>query len=88
MSTVFCWAAHTETLEREVANMCNYSSYIENRGVQKGMQQGMQQGERQGEDKMGTLMSKLFSLGRMDDAQRSASDPAYRQQMYNEFNMA
>ena len=80
MSTVFCWAAHTETLEREVANMCNYSSYIENRGVQKGIQQG--------EDKMGTLMSKLFSLGRMDDAQRSASDPAYRQQMYKEFNMA
>ena len=33
----------TENLERAVANMCNYSSYIRNQGIKEGMQQGMQQ---------------------------------------------
>ena len=38
----------TEHIERMVANMCNYSSYVMNKGIQKGMQQGMQQGIQQG----------------------------------------
>ena len=56
--------------------------------VSLGMQQGMLQGEQKGEDKSMALMMKLFSLGRMDDAQRSAADPAFRQKMFKEFNMA
>ena len=57
-------------------------------GMQQGMQQGMLQGEQKGEERLGALITKLFSLGRMDDAQRSAADPAFRQQMFKEFNMA
>ena len=56
--------------------------------VSIGMQQGMLQGEQKGEERLGALITKLFSLGRMDDAQRSAADPAFRQQMFKEFNMA
>ena len=35
--------AVTESLERSVNSMCDYSTYVENKGFQKGMQQGMQQ---------------------------------------------
>ena len=38
----------TEHLERMVANMCNYSTYILEKGMQRGMQQGIQQGMQQG----------------------------------------
>ena len=38
----------TEHLERMVANMCNYSTYILEKGMQRGMQQGIQQGIQQG----------------------------------------
>ena len=37
----------TEHIERMVANMCNYSTYIPEKGIQQGMQQGMQQGSTQ-----------------------------------------
>ena len=32
-----------EHMERMVENMCNYSSYVLNKGIQQGMQQGIQQ---------------------------------------------
>ena len=32
-----------EHMERMVANMCNYSSYVLYKGIQQGMQQGIQQ---------------------------------------------
>ena len=35
----------TEEMERMVDNMCNYSSYVLNKGFNQGMQQGMQQGK-------------------------------------------
>lgn len=38
----------TEHMERMVANMCNYSTYILEKGMQRGIQQGMQQGMQQG----------------------------------------
>ena len=36
-------------MERVVANMCNYSSYVRNHAYKDGMQQGMQQGAEQKE---------------------------------------
>ena len=38
----------TEHMERVVANMCNYSSYVRNHAYRDGIQQGMQQGMQQG----------------------------------------
>ena len=37
----------TQHIERMVANMCNYSSYVLEKGIQRGIQQGMQQGAEQ-----------------------------------------
>ena len=45
-----------EHMERMVANMCNYSSYVLNKGIQQGMQQGIQQGIQQ------TAVSNIRSL--------------------------
>ena len=49
-----------EHMERMVANMCNYSSYVLNKGIQQGMQQGMQQGIQQGIQQ--TAVSNIRSL--------------------------
>ena len=54
----------------------------------EGREEGRQEGRQEGETKLGTLMTKLKELGRVDDAFRAASDPAYREKMYAEFRMA
>ena len=43
--------------------------------------------EERGEDKLGTLISKLISLGRTDDVSRAASDKNARAVLYAEFGM-
>ena len=68
--------------------MCQALYDIMKEDIDKRVSIGVQQGEQKGEERLGALMTKLFSLGRMDDAQRSAADPAFRQKMFKEFNMA
>ena len=46
-----------------------------------------ERGEQRGEDKLGTLISKLISLGRTDDVSRAASDKNARAVLYAEFGM-
>ena len=41
----------------------------------------------EGENKLGKLMSKLFALGRIEDAKRCSEDEKYREILYTEFNM-
>lgn len=43
------YGVYDSTLESEVSEMCNYSEYIEERGMEKGMQQGIQKGMQKGE---------------------------------------
>lgn len=38
-------------------------------------------------ERMGTLMTKLKSLGRVDDAFRAASDTDCREALYKDFNL-
>ena len=45
-------------------------------------------GEAKGESKLASLMQKLFALKRLDDAEKAASDEAFRKQLYKEFNLA
>ena len=46
------------------------------------------EGSEEGQNKLGSLMIKLRSLGREDDAFEAAADPAYREKLYKEFQMA
>ena len=45
------------------------------------------EGKAEGENKLGKLMSKLFALGRIEDAKRCSEDEKYREKLYTEFNM-
>lgn len=54
---------------------------------QEGQAIGEQQGIAIGENKMADLMQKLFSQGRVEDAQKAASDQAYRNSLFKEFNI-
>ena len=57
------------------------------KGLEKGLKKGLSEGRRMEAERMGTLMIKLKSLGRVDDAFRAASDAAYRESLYKEFNL-
>ena len=61
---------------------------FKNEGREEGRQEGRQEGRHEGETRLGTLMTKLKELGRVDDAFRAASDPNFREKMYAEFSMA
>ena len=57
------------------------------KGLAKGRKEGLSEGRRMEAERMGTLMTKLKSLGRVDDAFRAASDAAYRDALYKEFKL-
>ena len=57
------------------------------KGLEKGLKKGLSEGRKMEAERMGTLMTKLKSLGRVDDAFRAASDAAYRESLYREFNL-
>ena len=42
----------------------------------------------EGENRFGKLMDKLFSLNRIEDAKRCATDVEYREKLYKEFQLA
>lgn len=41
----------------------------------------------EGENRLAALMKRLFDLGRVDDAQKAASDQSYRKLLFKEFNI-
>ena len=60
-------------------------------GVEKGEAIGVAKGEAigvaKGENKLGKLITELISLGRDQDVERVASDPAYREKLYGELSI-
>lgn len=50
-------------------------------------EQMKEEGREEGIDLLGSLMTKLKSLGREDDAFRAAADSAYREKLLHEFQM-
>ena len=64
--------AMTAELESEVQRMCNLSTAIENRGVDKGV------------DLMAKLMKILLAEKRYSDAERASDDSEYRDQLLKE----
>ena len=54
----------------------------------KAMELFRRDGEREGQRKILTLMQKLFAQKRYADAEKASSDEAYREKLFQEFNMA
>ena len=47
-----------------------------------------EEGRAEGEDRLARLMKLLFGQHRFEDAQRAATDAAFRDQLYREFQIA
>ena len=57
-------------------------------GRLEGRLEGRREGRAEGETRLGTLISRLKALGRVDDAFRAAADPSYREALYAEFGIS
>ena len=57
-------------------------------GREEGRIEGRKEGRGEGEAKLGTLITRLISLGRTDDIAKAASDAVFRDKLYAEFGMA
>ena len=54
-------------------------------GIEVGKAEGFAEGIAEGKKKMGLLMKKLFSLNRLEDAQRAYDDEEYCSKLMKEF---
>ena len=50
--------------------------------------EGRIEGRAEGAALLGTLIAKLFSLGRTEDAKRAAMDETFRNKLYQEFQLS
>ena len=57
-------------------------------GLTRGKAEGKVEGMTEGESRLAKLMMTLKDQGRVEDAFRAAADPAFREKMYAEFNIA
>ena len=57
-------------------------------GRVEGRAEGRAEGRVEGEDRLARLMKLLFGQHRFEDAQRAATDAAFRDQLYREFQIA
>ena len=69
----------SQELEEDLTTMCNLGDGI--------YEYGEAQGVTIGEKKLAELMDKLFSAGRVEDAQKAVKDEAYRTNLYKEFHI-
>ena len=67
--------------------MCEALDKAERTGIEKGIHQGIQQGIQQGKKKAWALIKCLYSANRIDDLQRAADDPVFREQLFKEFSI-
>ena len=80
--------------DKEVQNMLTQELFdrmdrISNRtaGYNEGKEQGRKEGYELGEKRIISLMSRLFLLGRVKDAEKASNDVAFREKLYKEFEL-
>ena len=56
-------------------------------GLEKGEIVGRREGRLEGQAMISSLMERLLSAGRIEEAKRAASDPEYREQLLRELSM-
>lgn len=65
----------TQKMQEEADDMCDFSNYVEQKGIQKG------------EMLLSSLMSQLFADNRMEDAILAAKDENTRKKLYQEYGI-
>ena len=53
----------------------------------EGHEKGQLEGRREGQALISSLMERLLTAGRIEDAKRAASDPEYRERLLKELQM-
>ena len=78
------------TLERHRAEVKGMllTEYNEAQAMELFREEGRAEGRVEGEDRLARLMKLLFGQRRFEDAQRAATDAAFRDQLYREFQIA
>ena len=71
----------TPDMKKETDTMCNLSEGFYDRGVEEGLEKG----QAEGEQRLGSLMSKLLSLGKTEEAMKASSDAEYRNELYKQY---
>ena len=56
-------------------------------GRREGQREGRREGRLEGQIMISSLMERLLSAGRIEEAKRAASDPEYREQLLRELRM-
>ena len=64
----------------------DYNSQIDS-ARSEGRAEGRAEGKTEGENRFAALMTKLFSMGMTQEAEKAANDPAYLHQLLVEFGM-
>ncbi len=60
---------------------------FKNEWKEEGRQEGRQEGLDEGAKMMGSLMTILYSVGKMDDATRAVEDKEFREKLYKEYGI-
>ncbi len=78
----------------EVTGMClreydekRTMELFKNEWKEEGRQEGLDEGLDEGAKMMGSLMSILYSVGKMDDATRAVEDKEFREKLYKEYGI-
>lgn len=69
---------------KEEVMMCEYIDMLEARGEARGKAIGEAHGEAIGENRLASLLSKLYALGRDEDAKLAVNDRQARVRLYEE----
>ena len=68
----------------------DYNSQLDSarsEGRAEGRAEGRKEGQTEGENRFAALMTKLFSMGKMKEAEKAASDPVYRDKLYKQYEI-
>lgn len=77
----------TKEIEKEVWDMCTYTTSISAQARTEGLEEGRREGRREGESKMAALVECLIKANRSDDIEKAVIDETTRDKFYKEFGI-
>lgn len=77
----------TKEIEKEVWDMCTYTTSISAQARTEGLEEGRREGLREGESKMAALVECLIKANRSDDIEKAVIDETARDKFYKEFGI-
>ena len=76
---------NTKAGEKEMSDIFEL---VKEEGREEGRIEGREEGREEEATRMGTLMSRLYELGRKEDADKAITDSEFRNSLYKELGIA